>query len=99
MTIAATATSLDGDAIGRISDHLGEPDWLRELRAAWWERASATPPPTGLEEEWRRTDLAPLPRDGELLIDAPAVEVSLAARRRRGRCRGHRSADRHPRPR
>jgi Fe-S cluster assembly protein SufD len=77
VTIAATATSLDGDAIGRISDHLGEPDWLRELRAAWWERASATPPPTGLEEEWRRTDLAPLPRDGELLIDAPAVEVTL----------------------
>ncbi len=77
MTLAATATTLDADAIGRISDHLGEPGWMRDLRAAWWERASATPPPTGQEEEWRRTDLAPLPRDGELLIDPPTLEVSL----------------------
>ena len=77
MTLAATATTLDADAIGRISDHLDEPGWLRDLRAAWWERASATPPPTGQEEEWRRTDLAPLPREGELLLDPPMVEVSL----------------------
>ena len=77
MTLAATATTLDADAIGRISDHLDEPGWLRDLRSAWWERASATPPPTGQEEEWRRTDLAPLPRDGELLLDPPPIEVSL----------------------
>ena len=52
------------------------PDWLRDLRAGWWERAEATPPPTGQEEEWRRTDLAGLPRDGELLLDPPALEVT-----------------------
>jgi Fe-S cluster assembly protein SufD len=75
----ATATTLDADAIGRISDHLDEPDWLRDLRAAWWERASATPPPTGQEEAWRRTDLAGLPRDGALLIDAPSLHVDLPA--------------------
>ncbi len=56
MTIAATATTLDAEAIERISDLLDEPEWLRELRAAWWARAESTPPPTGLEEEWRRTD-------------------------------------------
>ncbi len=76
MTTATTALTLDADAIGRISDRLAEPDWLRELRAAWWERAAATPPPTGSEEEWRRTDLAGLPRDGELLLDPPRLEVS-----------------------
>jgi Fe-S cluster assembly protein SufD len=75
----ATATTLDAGAIGRISDHLDEPDWLRDLRAAWWERASATPPPTGQEEAWRRTDLAGLPRDGALLVDAPPLQVDLPA--------------------
>jgi Fe-S cluster assembly protein SufD len=73
----ATATTLDADAIGRISDHLGEPDWLRELRATWWARAETTPPPTGQEEEWRRTDLSDLPRAGELLVDAPHLDVHL----------------------
>mgnify|MGYP000403812847 FL=1 len=75
----ATATSLDAEAIVLISDHLDEPAWLREHRAAWWERASLTPPPTGQEEEWRRTDLADLPREGPLLLDPPALEVHLPA--------------------
>ena len=75
----ATATSLDAEAIVLISDHLDEPAWLREHRAAWWERASMTPPPTGQEEEWRRTDLAGLPREGPLLLDPPALEVHLPA--------------------
>jgi Fe-S cluster assembly protein SufD len=73
----ATAEALDADAIGRIGQHLDEPDWLRESRATWWERAMQTPPPTGQEEEWRRTDLAALPRDGRLVIDAPRLETTL----------------------
>jgi len=76
-SVRPTATALDAQAIGGISQHLGEPSWLRDLRAGWWERASATPPPSGQEEEWRRTDLAGLPRDAELLLDAPVVEVAL----------------------
>lgn len=67
----AKATSLDASAVRAISEKRGEPDWLRDLRAAWWERTEATPPPTGAEEEWRRTDLTDLPRDGQLLLDAP----------------------------
>ena len=73
----ATAEALDAEAIGRIGEGLGEPDWVRASRASWWERAEATPPPTGQEEEWRRTDLAGLPREGRLLTDAPRLEVSL----------------------
>ena len=73
----ATAQALDADAIERIGEHLDEPDWLRASRASWWERATQTPPPTGQEEEWRRTDLAGLPRDGRLLMDAPRLEVVL----------------------
>lgn len=78
-TRTVTVQTLDAEAIGRISDHLEEPDWLRAHRAEWWRRAEATPPPTGQEEEWRRTDLAPLPRGAELLIDAPMIEVSIPA--------------------
>jgi Fe-S cluster assembly protein SufD len=74
-----SASALDADAIARISDHLDEADWLRSLRADWWARAEATPPPTGQEEEWRRTDLAALPRDAALLSDAPQVEATLPA--------------------
>jgi Fe-S cluster assembly protein SufD len=77
MAITATALTLDSDAIGRISDHLDEPDWLRSLRARWWDRAQATDPPSGQEEEWRRTDLAGLPRDAALLVDAPRMDAPL----------------------
>ena len=73
----ATALTLDADAVGRISERLEEPEWLRDLRLTWWARAESTPPPTGQEEEWRRTDLAPLPRDGELIADPPALETSV----------------------
>lgn len=73
----ATAEALDAMAIGRIAEHLDEPDWMRASRASWWERAEQTPPPTGQEEEWRRTDLAALPRDGGLVVDAPRLEVTL----------------------
>jgi Fe-S cluster assembly protein SufD len=79
MTLTQTASALDADAIGRISDRLGEPDWLRALRARWWERASTTPPPTGQEEEWRRTSLDALPREVELLLDVPELETHVPA--------------------
>jgi len=79
VTAATTAITLDAEAIGQISDDRTEPDWLRELRASWWERAESTPPPTGQEEEWRRTDLSGLPRDAALLLEPPALEIELPA--------------------
>ena len=69
--------ALDAGAIEGISDRFDEPDWLRALRAQWWGRAEATPPPTGQEEEWRRTSLDALPRDVELTFDAPELETHL----------------------
>jgi Fe-S cluster assembly protein SufD len=73
----ATAEALDADAIGRIGEQHDEPDWLRASRASWWERAMQTPPPSGQEEEWRRTDLTGLPRDGRLVMDVPRLETTL----------------------
>ena len=77
MTLTQTASALDADAIGRISDRFEEPDWLRALRSGWAERASATPPPSGQEEEWRRTSLDGLPREAGLLLDVPPLETQL----------------------
>jgi Fe-S cluster assembly protein SufD len=74
---APAASALDADAIRGISERLGEPDWLRQLRADWWARVEATPPPTGAEEEWRRTSLTELPRDARLVADAPHVRCAL----------------------
>ena len=77
MTLTQTASALDAGAIGRISDLLDEPEWLRTLRSTWWSRAETTPPPTGEEEEWRRTSLDALPRDVELLLDVPQLETEV----------------------
>ena len=77
MTITETASAVDAEAIGRISDRYDEPAWLRELRASWWERAASTPEPTGQEEEWRRAPLDGLPRANELLVDVPTLETHL----------------------
>jgi len=72
-----TGMTLDAAAVASISDRFDEPDWLRQLRAAWWATAEATAPPTGQEEEWRRTDLSNLPRDAGLLLDAPSMRCAL----------------------
>ena len=78
MTITATGpAALDADAIARISAAADEPAWLRELRAGWWERAEATPWPTGQEEEWRRTDLVGLPRQATFLEQPPRIGHAL----------------------
>jgi Fe-S cluster assembly protein SufD len=58
-------------------DRRDEPEWLRALRARWWERAEATPWPTGQEEEWRRTSLDKLPRDGELALGASSMRCAV----------------------
>ncbi len=64
-----------------ISD---EPSWLRDLRTDWWRRVEANPWPTLEQEEWRRTSLDDLPRDGGLLLDPPTathdLDPPLAAR-------------------
>jgi len=75
-------TALDARKVRRLS--AGEPEWLRDLRDAWWRRVEEQPWPLSTEEEWRRTSLKDLPRDGELLTDPPSadyeIDSALAAR-------------------
>jgi Fe-S cluster assembly protein SufD len=71
----ALTRSLDSEAVEGLSR--GEPAWLGALRADWWHRVEANPWPTGAEEEWRRTSLDGLPRDGGLLLDPPLATYEL----------------------
>lgn len=81
MPVQAPA-ALDATTIEHVSR--GEPAWLGTLRADWWRRVEANPWPTGAEEEWRRTSLDGLPRDGGVLLDPPMatydLDPALAAR-------------------
>jgi len=60
------------------------PAWLNDLRAEWQSRVEAEPWPDPAAEEWRRTSLKELPRDGELLLEPPVathdLDPALAAR-------------------
>src|SRR5438093_1507785 len=72
MTVAtaeARPLPLDAAGVDGISDRFDEADWLRTLRRSWLERALETPLPSGQEEEWRRTSLKELPRDGQLATE------------------------------
>jgi Fe-S cluster assembly protein SufD len=70
MTIQARPMPLDAATVEALAERRREPDWLRDLRRAWWQRAEATELPSGQEEEWRRTSLRELPREGALLDEA-----------------------------
>jgi Fe-S cluster assembly protein SufD len=76
------AAALDAATLDHVSR--GEPAWLVALRADWWRRVEANPWPTPAQEEWKRTSLDDLPRDGGLLLDPPMatydLDPALAAR-------------------
>jgi Fe-S cluster assembly protein SufD len=74
MSVQAPA-ALDATTVEGVAR--GEPRWLASLRADWWRRVEANPWPTGAEEEWRRTSLDELPRDGGLLLDPPTASYDL----------------------
>jgi Fe-S cluster assembly protein SufD len=74
MPVQAPA-ALDASSVEHVSR--GEPAWLGKLRADWWQRVEADPWPTDVQEEWRRTSLDALPRDGGLLLDPPLATYEL----------------------
>jgi Fe-S cluster assembly protein SufD len=56
-----------------------EASWLLDLRADWERRLAETSPPTGLEEEWRRTSLDDLPWAAMDAAQAPRTTHELPA--------------------
>ncbi|MBU4459390.1 MAG: Fe-S cluster assembly protein SufD, partial [Verrucomicrobia bacterium] len=69
---AAPGPSLDESALACLG--AGESDAVRRLRADAFNRATALPATTGLEEDWRRTD--PRRFDFGSLPSAPAPEAA-----------------------
>jgi Fe-S cluster assembly protein SufD len=69
--------ALDDAAIRGLSERLGEPEWLQALRRSWWKRLDDTPPPTGQEEEWRRTSLDAFPSSSLLAEHVPTIRCAL----------------------
>jgi Fe-S cluster assembly protein SufD len=49
--------------VEKLSERLGEPDWLRQLRLNAWQSYSDLPMPTTRDEAWRRSDIRLLPAD------------------------------------
>ena len=82
MAVEALATPLEAATVERIARD--EPAWLRALRNEWWRRVEADPWPSPAAEEWRRTKLDDLPREGALLTEPPRatyeVDPALAER-------------------
>jgi Fe-S cluster assembly protein SufD len=61
---------LDGAAVERRADALGDPAWLRARRLAAWETVRTLSPPTTRSEEWRYTDLGRWPWRDTVVADA-----------------------------
>ena len=86
MTGSAARVALPGSLGSATLEQVSrdEPAWLRTCRREWWARVEAEPWPDSAAEEWRRTSLDALPRDGELLLDPPSatyeLDPALAAR-------------------
>ncbi len=60
--------------VERLSERLGEPDWLRDIRLNAWQTYSDLPMPSTRDEAWRRSDIRLLPAD-RLGLD-PEVNIS-----------------------
>jgi Fe-S cluster assembly protein SufD len=57
MSTAIASKGFSPEAFNSFLAERDEPDWLREMRAAAWERFIDMPMPSMREEEWARTDI------------------------------------------
>jgi Fe-S cluster assembly protein SufD len=72
MTTSASG-AITEQAIQDLSRSRGEPEWLLKRRLDAWRAFEAMAMPTGMEEEWRRTDISGLDLDGVLAGRAAAT--------------------------
>lgn len=70
---------LNEEAIRALSRSRGEPEWLLKRRLDAWRAFEAMAMPTGMEEEWRRTDISGLDLQGVLSRRASATAFDLPA--------------------
>jgi len=70
-----TTTGLSESTLRALSASQAEPDWLLERRLEAWRTFEAMAMPSGLEEEWRRTDLKGLDLNAALATIRPPAEI------------------------
>jgi Fe-S cluster assembly protein SufD len=80
--IGSLATG-ERQAIEELSVSHGEPDWLLQQRLKAWRLYEDMLPPSGEEEEWRRTDMRALSLDGLDLFDSSVPMAGATVRRAR----------------
>ncbi|MDQ7030411.1 MAG: hypothetical protein Q9O62_11845 [Ardenticatenia bacterium] len=69
--------ALSRETIEALSVHFNEPDWFRQRRQEAWRLFLDTPwPDSSRDEEWRKTDVAPIL---EVLAGATPVTASPAS--------------------
>jgi Fe-S cluster assembly scaffold protein SufB len=98
------ATQLTEQSVRDHSRALNEPEWLLSKRIEAWRAFETMAMPTGMEEEWRRTDISGLNLDqalsglrlgpdSALHIEAPegvaVIDISRAAPEHAGLLREH----------
>jgi len=73
-SVETPTLGISRDAVTRLSERLGEPEWLRARRRAAWQTFEATPTPLMTDEEWRRTDIRKLDfASFNVPTEAPAI--------------------------
>lgn len=63
--------ALPHEAVEELARHKGEPPWLRQHRLEAWQTFDALPMPSPQDEDWRRTDIGPLPTETFSFYDDP----------------------------
>ena len=76
------------DALARVAERNGDPDWLRARREEAFARFESLPWPDGTAEEWRKTDIRALDIDAFDPEPSPVEVSSVEARERFGEVRG-----------
>jgi Fe-S cluster assembly protein SufD len=71
MTTSASRAIAE-QTIRDVSREQNEPEWLLRRRLEAWRSFEAMAMPTGMEEEWRRTDISGIDLDAALAGRAPA---------------------------
>src|SRR5438046_8722437 len=79
----ATDLRISETTIRALSERQAEPDWRLERRLKAWRICEAMAMPSGLEEEWRRTDIKALDLQAALqkaAASAAGMTVPVAGR-------------------
>ncbi len=77
MSQTTTALGFTQEAFDAFLSSRSEPDWVRALRLAAWQKFNELPLPSRREEEWMRTDIRLFRLDRFGYLPEPPAGVAL----------------------